>query len=45
VADVLTFVRNAFGNKAAPVTPQAVQKAREASKDQKSFYQAPDFLK
>ena len=45
VADVLTFVRNAFGNKAAPVTPQAVQKAREASKDQKSFYQAADFLK
>lgn len=45
VSDVLTFVRNAFGNKAAPVTQQAVRKSREASKDQKSFYEAADFLK
>ena len=42
VADVLTFVRNAFGNKAPPVTPQAVQKVRAATQDQKSFYQAAD---
>ena len=45
LADVLTFVRNAFGNKAAPVTPQAVQKVRAATKDQPSFYQATDLLK
>ena len=45
VADVLTFVRNAFGNKAAPVTAQSVQKVRAATKDQKGFYQAADFLK
>ncbi len=45
VADVLTFVRNAFGNKAPPVTPQAVQKVRAATQDQKSFYQAADLSK
>jgi hypothetical protein len=38
-------VRNAFGNKAAPVTAQSVQKVRAATKDQKGFYQAADFLK
>ena len=45
VADVLTFVRNAFGNKAPPVTPQAVQKVRAATQDQKSFYQGADLSK
>jgi mono/diheme cytochrome c family protein/glucose/arabinose dehydrogenase len=38
LADVLTFVRNAFGNQAAPVTPQAVRKIREETKDQPGFY-------
>ncbi len=42
VADVLTFVRNAFGNSSAPVSPQSVQKIRQATKDQPSFYQAAD---
>jgi mono/diheme cytochrome c family protein len=45
VADVLTFVRNSFGNKADPVSPQTVKKIREATKDQPSFYQASDFKK
>ena len=45
LADVLTFTRNAFGNKADPVTPQAVQKVRAATKDQPSFYQVSDLLK
>lgn len=45
IADVLTFVRNAFGNKAAPVTPQAVQKVRTATKDQPSFYPAAELQK
>ena len=42
VADVLTFVRNAFGNKADPVSLQSVQKVREATKDQPSYYQASE---
>ncbi len=42
VADVLTFVRNAFGNKAPPVTPQAVQKVRAATKNQTGFYTADE---
>ena len=42
VADVLTFVRNAFGNKADPVSPQTVQKIRSATKDQPTFYQASE---
>ncbi len=45
LADVLTFVRNTFGNKAAPVTPQAVQKVRAATKDQPSFYPAAELQK
>ncbi len=45
VADVLTFVRNAFGNKAPPVSPQAVREVRTATQDQKSFYQAADLAK
>ena len=42
VADVLTFVRNSFGNKADPVSPQTVKKVREATKDQATFYQASE---
>lgn len=45
LADVLTFVRNTFGNKAAPVTPQAVQKIRAATTDQPSFYPAAELRK
>lgn len=42
VADVLTYVRNSFGNKADPVSPQTVKKVREATKDQATFYQASE---
>jgi hypothetical protein len=42
IADVLTFVRNAFGNKAAPVTRDSVSKARAATKDRETFYQASE---
>jgi mono/diheme cytochrome c family protein len=45
VADVLTFVRNAFGNKAAPVTRDSVSKIRAATKDQQTFYQASELQK
>jgi mono/diheme cytochrome c family protein/glucose/arabinose dehydrogenase len=42
IADVLTFVRNSFGNNAPPVSPKSVEKVRESTKDQPSFYQASD---
>ena len=42
IADVLTFVRNAFGNIAAPVTRDSVSKIRAATKDQQTFYQASE---
>lgn len=45
LADVLTFVRNTFGNQAAPVSPQAVQKIRAATKDRQSFYPAAELQK
>jgi mono/diheme cytochrome c family protein len=32
ISDVLTYVRNSFGNKAAPVTPQDVKAYRAANK-------------
>lgn len=38
VAAVLTFVRNSFGNKATAIHPEEVGKVREATKDQKGFY-------
>ena len=45
IADVLTFVRNSFGNKAAPVKAETVKKVRAATKDQAMFYQVEDLLK
>ena len=45
LADVLTFVRNAFGNKATPISPKTVAKVRAETKDQPSFYQASELLK
>jgi len=32
IADVLTYVRNSFGNKASAVTPEEVAKIRAANK-------------
>ena len=45
LAAVLTFVRNSFGNKAAPVKADSVKKVRAATKDQAMFYQVEDLLK
>ncbi|MDX1680886.1 MAG: c-type cytochrome, partial [Akkermansiaceae bacterium] len=45
LADVLTFVRNSFGNKASVVKADAVKKVRAATKDQAMFYQVEDLLK
>ena len=44
VAAVLSYVRNSFGNKAAPVTPGQVKMVREKVRDKKGFYQANELL-
>ncbi len=43
VAAVLTYVRNAFGNEASPITPEKVNEVREATRDKTGFY-TPDEL-
>ena len=43
IAAVLTYVRNAFGNKASVITPKKVNEVREATKNKKGFY-TPDEL-
>lgn len=43
VASVLTFVRNAFGNKAPAIAPSKVKEVREKIKDKQGFY-SPDEL-
>jgi len=44
IADVLTFVRNSFGNTATPVAPDHVARTREAAKDQVGFYSVEKLL-
>ncbi|MGB3851219.1 MAG: PVC-type heme-binding CxxCH protein [Tunicatimonas sp.] len=45
IASVLTYVRNSFGNVAAPVMPEAVTVVREATKDKTGFYSPQELLK
>jgi len=45
VAAVLTYVRNAFGNKAPVILPDQVKKVREAVKDKTGFYSPDELLK
>ena len=45
LADVLTFVRNTFENKASVVTPADIAKVRAATKTQTTPFQAADLLK
>ena len=45
IAAVLTYVRNAFGNKASVVQPETVQRVREATKDRNDFYTPDELLK
>lgn len=42
IASVLTYVRNNFGNTAAPVYPNEVKRVREETKDQPSFMNPKD---
>lgn len=44
VAAVLTFVRNSFGNKAAPVSPETVKSVRASIADKEGFYTVEEIL-
>lgn len=45
IAAVLTYVRNAFGNKASVINPEQVKQVREATKVRNSFYTPEELLK
>ena len=45
VADVLTFVRNNFGNKSSVISPAEVKKIRDSIRDKKGFYAPEELLK
>jgi mono/diheme cytochrome c family protein len=45
IANVLTFVRNHFGNKADPITPAEVKAIRDASKGRMMLYTTDELLK
>jgi mono/diheme cytochrome c family protein/lysophospholipase L1-like esterase len=45
VAAVLTYVRNSWGNKAAPVSSDTVKKVRAATKDRSIFWKPEELLK
>jgi mono/diheme cytochrome c family protein len=45
VAAVLTYVRNSWGNQAAPVKPETVKKVREANKTRSTFWKPEELLK
>ena len=44
VADVLTYIRNAFGNKGSIVRPQKVKEVRANILGKKDFYQVDQLL-
>ena len=45
LANVLTYVRNAFGNKAPSISSEEVSKVRAATKDVQTFFKPADLLK
>jgi hypothetical protein len=45
IANVLTFVRNHFGNKADPVTPAEVKAIRDANKGRMMLFTTDEILK
>jgi hypothetical protein len=45
MAAVLTYVRNAFGNVATPITPEQVQKVRAATAQKEGFYSPSELLR
>jgi len=42
VADVLSYVRSSFGNKASIISAEKVKMVREKIKDKKDFYHTDD---
>jgi mono/diheme cytochrome c family protein/sugar lactone lactonase YvrE len=45
VAAVLTYVRNSWGNQAAPVLPATVKRVRDANRDRSVFWKPEELLK
>jgi hypothetical protein len=45
IANVLTYVRNHFGNKAGPVSAAEVKKVRDAQPGRLMFYMVDQLLK
>ena len=45
IAAVLTYVRNAFGNKASAIKPETVKAVRQAAKDKEGFYSPDELLR
>lgn len=45
IAAVLTYIRNAFGNKASPVQPEKIKRVRAATKNKTDFYSPAELLK
>ena len=45
IAAVLTYVRNAWGNKASVITPAKVKAVRSTIKNHTGFYEASNLLK
>lgn len=44
VAAVLTYVRNAFGNEASPISPEKVKEVRASVEDKSGFYNPQELL-
>jgi len=44
IASVLTYVRNAFGNRASAITPQQVEAIRESTSDRQGYYKADELM-
>jgi mono/diheme cytochrome c family protein len=45
MASVLTFVRNSFGNQAAPISAAQVEKVRKANPSRVNFFTVEEILK
>lgn len=45
IADVLTYVRNSFGNRATAISPEKVKEVRAKIKNKKGFYSPEELLK
>jgi len=44
IASVLTYVRNAFGNRAPVIQPETVKEVREKTKDKEGYYSPAELL-